>query len=58
MFLIGNKVQDLTDRDTGEVDLFTGGVFLRNYLDHKDEVKYVDGLLANSQEWNWFIEME
>ena len=30
---------------------------MRNYLDHKDEVRYVDGLLANSQEWNWFIEL-
>lgn len=30
---------------------------MKNYLDHKDEVRYVDGLLANSQEWNWFIEL-
>ena len=30
---------------------------MRNYLDHKDEVRYIDGLLANSQEWNWFIEL-
>lgn len=30
---------------------------MRNFLDHKDEVKYVDGLLANSQDWNWFTEL-
>jgi len=28
---------------------------LKNYLEHEDEVKYVDGLLANSQEWDWFV---
>lgn len=26
-----------------------------NYLDHKTEVKYVDGLLAHLQEWQWLI---
>lgn len=36
---------------------FTGGAFLRNYLEHNDEVKYVDGLLANSQDWDWFTEL-
>ena len=27
-----------------------------NYLEHETEVKYVDGLLAHSQEWQWLIE--
>lgn len=31
------------------------GGALMNYLDHKTEVKYVDGLLAHSQEWQWLI---
>ena len=31
------------------------GSALMNYLDHKTEVKYVDGLLAYSQEWQWLI---
>ena len=26
-----------------------------NYLEHEIEVKYVDGLLARSQEWQWLI---
>ncbi len=26
-----------------------------NYLEHETEVKYVDGLLAHSQEWQWLI---
>ena len=30
---------------------------MKNYLEHNDEVKYVDGLLENSQEWDWFIEL-
>ncbi len=27
-----------------------------NYLEHKDKVKYMDGLLAREQEWQWFVE--
>lgn len=27
-----------------------------NYLEHKTQVKYVDGLLAHSQEWQWLID--
>ena len=27
-----------------------------NYLDHKTKVKYVDGLLARTQEWQWLID--
>ena len=27
-----------------------------NYLEHEIEVKFVDGLLAHSQEWQWFVE--
>lgn len=30
---------------------------MKNYLEHNDEVRFVDGLLANSQEWNWFVEL-
>ena len=26
-----------------------------NYLEHKTKVKYGDGLLAHSQEWQWLI---
>ncbi len=29
---------------------------MKNYLDHETEVKYVDGILAKSQEWQWFVE--
>lgn len=27
-----------------------------NYLEHKTQVKYVDGLLEHSQEWQWLID--
>ena len=27
-----------------------------NYLEHKTQVKYGDGLLAHSQEWQWLID--
>ena len=27
-----------------------------NYLEHEDKVKYIDGLLAREQEWQWFVE--
>lgn len=30
---------------------------MKNYLEHDTEVKYVDGILAKSQEWQWFIEI-
>ncbi|OUN92648.1 hypothetical protein B5F98_11335 [Pseudoflavonifractor sp. An44] len=30
---------------------------MKNYLDHNDKVKYVDGLLSHSQEWQWFIDL-
>ena len=30
---------------------------MKNYLEHKDKVKYVDGLLSHSQEWQWFIDL-
>ncbi len=30
---------------------------MKNYLDHSDKVKYVDGLLAHSQDWQWFIDL-
>ena len=29
---------------------------MRNYLEHEEEVKYVDGILSKSQEWQWFID--
>ena len=28
----------------------------KNYLDHEIHVKFVDGILAQSQNWQWFIE--
>ena len=30
---------------------------MKNYLEHETEVKYVDGILAKSQEWQWLIEI-
>lgn len=27
-----------------------------NYLEHETQVRYVDGFLAHSQEWQWFID--
>ena len=30
---------------------------MKNYLEHNDKVKYVDGLLAHSQQWQWFIDL-
>lgn len=30
---------------------------MKNYLEHNDRVKYVDGLLSHSQEWQWFIDL-
>ena len=27
-----------------------------NYLEHEKTVKYVDGLLAHSQDWQWMID--
>lgn len=27
-----------------------------NYLEHETQVKYVDGFLAHSQDWQWFID--
>lgn len=30
---------------------------MKNYLDHEDKVKYIDGLLARSQDWQWFIDL-
>lgn len=27
-----------------------------NYLEHETQVKFVDGLLAQSQEWQWLID--
>lgn len=29
---------------------------MNNYFEHEEQVKYVDGLLAKSQEWQWLIE--
>lgn len=29
---------------------------MKNYLDHEIEVKYMDGILAQSKEWQWFID--
>ncbi len=29
---------------------------MNNYLEHETEVKFVDGLLAKSQDWQWFID--
>lgn len=29
---------------------------MKNYLEHENKVKYVDGLLAREQEWQWFVE--
>ena len=28
----------------------------KNYLEHKTRVKFGDGLLAHSQEWQWLID--
>lgn len=28
-----------------------------NFLSHPDKVKYIDGLIAHSQEWQWFIDL-
>ncbi|WP_277293713.1 hypothetical protein, partial [Veillonella montpellierensis] len=28
----------------------------KNYLDHEIHVKFVDGILEQSQNWQWFIE--
>ena len=28
---------------------------MKNYFEHKEQVKYVDGLLTNNQEWQWII---
>lgn len=28
----------------------------KNYLDHEIHVKFVDGILKHSQNWQWFIE--
>lgn len=30
---------------------------MNNYLEHADKVKYIDGLIAHSQEWQWFIDL-
>lgn len=30
---------------------------MKNYLEHEDKVKYIDGLLARSQDWQWFIDL-
>lgn len=30
---------------------------MKNYIDHENKVKYMDGLLAHSQEWQWFIDL-
>ena len=30
---------------------------MKNYLEHETEVKYVDGILAKSQDWQWLIEI-
>ena len=27
-----------------------------NYLEHKTQVEFIDGLLAHSQEWQWLID--
>lgn len=27
------------------------------YLDHEERVKFVDGVLAHSQEWQWLIDI-
>ena len=27
------------------------------YLDHEEQVKFVDGVLAHSQEWQWLIDI-
>jgi len=29
---------------------------MKNYLEHENKVKYIDGLLAREQEWQWFID--
>ncbi|AMN31538.1 hypothetical protein ACV3ZD_13590 [Clostridium perfringens] len=29
---------------------------MNNYFEHEEQVKYVDGLLAKSQDWQWIIE--
>ena len=30
---------------------------MKNYLEHDEKVKYVDGLLDHSQQWQWFIDL-
>jgi len=30
---------------------------MKNYLEHDDKVRYGDGLLAHSQEWQWFVDL-
>lgn len=42
-------------RNDAWLNYLIGGVLLKNYFEHKDKVKYVDGLLANSQDWDWFV---
>jgi len=27
------------------------------YLEHEEEVKFVDGILAHSQEWQWLVDI-
>lgn len=29
---------------------------MRNYLEHEEEVTFVDGILAKSQDWQWFVD--
>ena len=29
---------------------------MKYYFEHKEQVKYVDGLLTNNHEWQWIIE--
>lgn len=29
---------------------------MNNYFEHEEQVKYIDGLLTNNQEWQWIIE--
>ena len=30
-------------------------IYMKNYLEHETEVKFIDGILSKSQEWQWFI---
>jgi len=39
------------------MNIVFGGKCMKNYLEHETKVKYVDGILAKNQEWQWLIEI-